>query len=159
MSDSGTPRSGARMRSVSESETDRISSAVLVLDSNKSPILNPQLDIELTRSSLNISPPGSGLIETPLGVGLGTHFQVRNSPLLLERKSKAERDFNNLRKEIEQWIILMKASPPPDLLVVLEGYERFKRRISALYFSALWFASTNANFKKESRKAQSSCIK
>ena len=84
MSDSGTPRSGARMRSVSESETDRISSAVLVLDSNKSPILNRQLDIELTRSSPNISHPGSGLLETPLGIGLGTRLQVRNNLLLLE---------------------------------------------------------------------------
>ena len=97
------------------------------MESNKSPILNRQLDIEFTRSSPNISPPGSGLLETPLGVGLVTRFQVRNNPLLLERKSKAERDCNNLKKDIEQWILLMKASPPPDLLVVIEGYERFKR--------------------------------
>ena len=31
-------------------------------------------------------PPGSGLLETPLGVGLDTRFQVRNNPLHLERK-------------------------------------------------------------------------
>ena len=50
------------------------------------PTIVQQLDLELTRSSSNISPPGSGLLETPLGVGLDTRFQVRNNPLHLERK-------------------------------------------------------------------------
>ena len=109
---------GERTRSVSESETNRISPAVLTFESN------------------NI-PPGSGLLKTPLGVGLGTHFQVQNDPLQLERKSRVERDCNNLKKDIEQWIILMKASPSPDFLVVLDGYEQFKRRIQRVSEEAI----------------------
>ena len=72
MSNSGIPRSGVRTQSISESETDRISSAVLVLDSNKSlenqnktPTLDRQLEIELTRSSPNISPPGVVYLRHP----------------------------------------------------------------------------------------------
>ena len=68
---------------------------------------------------------------------MGTHFQVRNNPLQLERKSRVERDCNNLKKDIEQWIILMKATPSPDLLVVLDGYERFKWRIQRVSEEAI----------------------
>ena len=82
---SRTPRAGAGTPSISDSETDRISSAVLLLDPNKSsekqsrsPILSQSMNLELSRSNPNISPPGSGLIETPLGVGLGTAI-IRDS--------------------------------------------------------------------------------
>ena len=80
----GDPTAGSRTRSLSESEADRISSAVLLLDpcinseiQNQSLVLGRSLNLELSRSNPNISPPGSGLIDTPIGVGLGTCLQTR----------------------------------------------------------------------------------
>ena len=35
----------------------------------------------------------------------------------------------DLFKDLDLWITAMKSSPPPELLVMVEGYEKFKRRI------------------------------
>ena len=86
-------------------------------------------NLELTRSNPSISPLGSGMIETPLGVGLGTRFQARNNPRVLEQQIRAEKMCKDLFKDLDIWIAAMKSSPPPELLVIVEGYERFKRRI------------------------------
>lgn len=117
---SRTPTGGERTRSVSESDTDRISSAVLLLDPDndpekrdQSPILSQNANFDLSRSNPNISPPGSGMIETPLGVGLGTRFQTRSNPRALELQAKAERACKDLRKDVELWMTSMKANPPP----------------------------------------------
>jgi len=106
------------------------------------------MNLELSRSNPNISPPGSGLIETPLGVGLGTRFQTRNNPRLIEQQERAEKACKDLKKDIEIWITAMKASPPPELLTVVEGYERFKRRIQRASEEAiLRRLSTQYNFQ------------
>ena len=133
---SRTPNADRRKRSVSESDSDRISSAVRLLDQDTNPqiiSLSPPLrdidNLELTRSNPNISPLGSGMIETPLGVGLGTRFQARNNPRALEQQSRAEKMCKDLFRDLDIWIPSMKSSPPPELLVIVEGYERFKRRI------------------------------
>ena len=132
----GDPTSGSRTRSISESEADRISSAVLLLDpclsseiQNQSPILGRSLTLELSRSNPNISPPGSGLIDTPIGVGLGTRLQTRNNPRLLLQQEKAEKICKDLIKDVEIWIVAMKSPPPPELLTIVDGYECFKRHI------------------------------
>ena len=104
---SRTPTAGARTQSISNSETDRISSVVLLLDSNKSSEKQSQSPIL-----------SSGLIETPLGVGLGTRFQTRNNPRFLELQDKAERVCRDLKKDIEIWMATMKASPSPELLTI-----------------------------------------
>ena len=131
-----TPVAGSRTRSISDSESDRISSAVRLLDPNKdidrtvhSPTLRGSVNLDLSKSNPNISPPGSGMIETPLGVGLGTRFQTRNNPRIIEQQERAEKVCKDLMKDIDVWMIAMKSSPPPELLVLVEGYERFKRRI------------------------------
>ena len=93
-----TPVAGSRTRSISDSESDRISSAVRLLDPNKdidrivhSPTLRGSVNLDLSKSNPNISPPGSGMIETPLGVGLGTRFQTRNNPRIIEQQERAEK--------------------------------------------------------------------
>ena len=136
MSVSRTPTNGSRKRSISDSESDRISSAVRLLnqgkhsgDPNHSPPISSNADLDITRSNPNISPLGSGLIETPLGVGLGTRFQTRNNPRLLQQQERAEKMCKDLISDLNVWISAMKVTPPPELLVVVDGYERFKRRI------------------------------
>ena len=131
-----TPVNGSRKRSMSDSESDRISSAVRLLnqgnhsnDPIQSPPISSNVDLDVTRSNPNISPLGSGLIETPLGVGLGTRFQTRNNPRLLQQQERAEKMCKDLITDLNVWISAMKAHPPPELLVVVDGYERFKRRI------------------------------
>ena len=52
------------------------------------------------------------MIETPLGVGLGTRFQARNNPRLLEQQSRAEKMCKDLFKDLDLWITAMKSSPP-----------------------------------------------
>ena len=76
---------------------------VLLLDSNESlekqgrtPTLNHGVDLKLTGSGPNMFPPGSELIETPIGVGLGTCLQVRNNLHLIEQKNRAERNRTKL---------------------------------------------------------------
>ena len=115
-----TPTAGSRTRSISDSESDQISSAVRLLDPNKdldkhvqSPVLRGNANLDLSRSNPNISPPGSGMIETPLGVGLGTRFQTRNNPRILEQQERAEKMCKELMKDINVWMIAMKTSPPP----------------------------------------------
>ena len=115
----GDPTPGSRTRSISESEADRISSAVLFLDpclsseiQNLSPTLGRNLNLELSRSNPNISPPGSGLIDTPIGAGLGTRLQTRNNPRLLLQQEKAEKTCRELIKDVEIWIIAMRSPPP-----------------------------------------------
>ena len=114
-----TPTVGLRTRSISESEADRISSAVLLLDpqtsseiQNQSPIFSQNFNLELSRSNPNISPPGSGLIETPMGAGLGTRLQTRNNPRLIVQQEKAEKVCRELIKDVEIWMINIRASPP-----------------------------------------------
>ena len=128
---SGQSKGGSRKRSVSESETDRISTAVSSLKNKSQP--NPILATELSnnhyRSNPNISPPGSGYIETPLGLGRSTRFQSRLNFNAAERKERAEKECRNVKIDADQWIVLMNTSPPPDLNVFMDGYERFKRRI------------------------------
>ena len=130
----GTPRGGAQTRFVSEPETIWISSAVLLLDSNKSlekqsrtPTLNHNMDLELTRSSPNIfPPPGSEPIETPLGVGLGTRLQVHNNLHLIEQKNRVERNqskpagwASDISKMYNQLRLNKSASPDSIVLLLL----------------------------------------
>ena len=68
-------------------------------------------------------------METPMGTSPGTRALTRNNTKLLERQHKVEMECNNLKRDIEIWIKLMSASPAPELSVVLDGYERFKRGI------------------------------
>ena len=96
---------------MSDSESDRISSAFRVMGPNKdsdnliqSPPLRNNVNLEFMRSNPNISPLGSGLIKTPLGVGLGTRFQARNNPRLLEQQEKAEKMCRKLMKDLDIWI-------------------------------------------------------
>ena len=114
-----TPATGGRKRSMSDSEKDRISSAVRLLDPGRhsddlvqSPPISSNIDLDITRSNPNISPLGSGLIETPLGVGLGTRLQTRNNPRLLQQQEKAEKMCRDLIKDLDIWMIAMKATPP-----------------------------------------------
>ena len=115
-----TPVSGARKRSMSDSESDRISSAVRLLNQGKhcddpiqSPPISSNVDLDITRSNPNISPLGSGLIETPLGVGLGTRFQTCNNPRLLQQQERAEKMCKDLITDLNVWMTAMKAPPPP----------------------------------------------
>ena len=102
------------------------------------PRISSNADLDITRSNPNISPLGSGLIETPLGVGLGTRFQTRNNPHLLQQQEKAEKMCKDLITDLDIWVSAMKAPPPPELLVVVDGYERFKRRIQRASEEAIW---------------------
>ena len=130
---SGQSKGGTRKRSVSESDTDRISSAVSSLKNKSQPQPNPTLVTDLSfdqyRSNPNISPPGSGYIETPLGLGRSTRLQSRLSFNAVERRERAEKECRNVKIDADQWIILMNTSPPPELNIFMDGYERFKRRI------------------------------
>ena len=119
---------GARKSSSSESDADRISTAVLSRNNQNVEFAIPEgLDVSI--SNPNISDQGSGLIDTPTGVGLGTRLRIRQNPEQNERKSRAENSCNNLITDIKNWMELMSASPLPDLLEVNEGYQRFKHRI------------------------------
>ena len=118
-----TPVNGSRKRSMSDSESDRISSAVRLLTQGKhsddpiqSPPISGNVDLDITRSNPNISPLGSGLIETPLGVGLGTRFQTRNNPRLLQQQERAEKMCRDLITDLKVWISAMKVTPPPRII-------------------------------------------
>ena len=94
-----TPTAEAQRRSMSDSESDRISSAVRLMGPNKdsdnliqSPPLRNNVNLEFTRSNPNIF---------PLGVGLGTGFQARNNPRLLEQQEKAEKMCRKLMKDLD----------------------------------------------------------
>ena len=104
---------------MSDSESDRILSTVRLLKQGKpsndpiqSPPISSNADLDITRSNPNISPLGSGLIETPLGVGLGTRFQTRNNPHLLQQQEKAEKMCKDLITDLDIWVSAMKAPPP-----------------------------------------------
>ena len=112
MSDNENTTPEPRKRSFSDSNSDRISSAVRSLISRSNVPSLAEAGPGLTRSNPNISPLGAGLIETPLGIGISTRLQVRNNPTLIEKRNQAERDCKNLKTDIIQWITLMKASPP-----------------------------------------------
>ena len=132
MEDSDPPpplsQQGNRKRSSSESDADRISTAVLNSNNQNVEFAIPEgLDVSI--SNPNISDQGSGLIDTPMGIGLGTRLRVRQNPEQNERKNRAEKSCYNLITDIKSWVELMSASPLPDLLEVNEGYQRFKRRI------------------------------
>jgi len=114
-----TPTAGAQRQSMSDSESDRISSAVRLMGPNKdsdnliqSPPLRNNVNLEFTRSNPNIF---------PLGVGLGTCFQARNNPRLLEQQEKAEKMCRKLMKDLDIWIwkrrrmcfIMITPLPPP----------------------------------------------
>ena len=113
-----TPTAGAQRQSMSDSESDRISSAVRLMGLNKdsdnliqSPPLRNNVNLEFTRSNPNIF---------PLGVGLGTCFQARNNPRLLEQQEKAEKICRKLMKDLDIWIwrrrrtcFTMITPPPP----------------------------------------------
>ena len=135
------PRIGSRTRSVSESDSNDILSAVQNLEAKSAETPDPKSGTgqNSSTSNWNLSPSGSdnGYMETPMGTGPGTRALVRNNTKILERQHKVEMECNNLKRDIEIWIELMSASPAPELSVVLDGYERFKRRIQRTSLEAI----------------------
>ena len=154
--------SGTRKRSVSESDVDRISDAVSNLSTNRSDALGVNIPegLDVSRSSPNIHDQGSGLIDTPLGLGRGTRLQVRNNVDLGERKVRAEKACQLLIADINLWVDLMSASPPPELSVVNDGYQRFKRRIQRTSQEAiLRRVSTNLTYELSGLQVKLKMIK
>ena len=97
---SGQSKGGTGKRSVSESDHDRISSAVSSLKTKSQP--NSNLSFDQYRSNPNVSPPGSGYIETPLGLGRSTRLQSRLSFIASERRERAEKECRNVKIDADQ---------------------------------------------------------
>ena len=132
-------REGNRKRSLSESDSDKISGLSLGPNSptNCNPDLNIEPDCNIYRSNPNLYSPEDLYIETPVGGGKGTRLQLKRSGGLNLKHDKALKDCNNLIKEIEKWIHENSDVESLSLDSVYEIVMKFKKQIARVSQEAL----------------------
>ena len=132
---------GARRRSGSLSDTDRMCSSTLrpKPGSNRPPSLITDTELVSSISNPDLSLTSNGYIETPaIGCGISTRLQVRGGNGNAESRSqRATKSCTNLITDSEQWLHLIKVYPPPATEEILDGYESFKRRVQRTYQEAM----------------------
>ena len=130
---------GFRKRSLSESDTERISDTPLTsgIDVSSRQILITDLELNHHASNPDISSPGSGLIDTPIGLGRGTRLRSGRNLPAFGPQEKLINDCAKIKKEVESWLLTVKAIPPPPIDHIYESYERYKRRVSRINQEAL----------------------
>ena len=131
---------GARRRSGSLSDTDSLCSSTLrpKPGSNRLPSLITDTELVSSISNPDLSCTSNGYIETPIGRGISTRLQVRGGNGNAELKSQhATKSCTNLINDLEQWLLMIKVSPPPSPEEILDGYESFKRRVQRTYQEAM----------------------
>ena len=131
---------GARRRSGSLSDTDSLCSSTLrpKPGSNRLPSLITDTELVSSISNPDLSCTSNGYIETPIGRGISTRLQVRGGNGNAELRSQcAAKSCTNLITDIEQWLLLIKDSPPPSTEEILDSYESFKRRVQRTYQEAM----------------------
>ena len=127
---------GARRRSGSLSDPDSLCSSTLKPNSgsNRPPSLITDTELVSSISNPDLSRTSNGYIETPIGRGISTRLQVRGGNGNAElRSQRAAKSCTNLITDIEQWLLLIKDSPPPSTEEILDSYESFKRRVQRTY--------------------------
>ena len=135
----GKSREGNRIRSLSESDSEQISNASFTpeLSSDQDPGLISSIDIYAHNSNPNLTTNPGVLLETPVGVGMGTRFQLRQVGGKTAKQEKALKDCEVLIKEADKWLEDMYAESRLDFDRIYEGAERFKRRIARTSQEAL----------------------
>ena len=131
---------GARRRSGSLSDPDSLCSSTLKPNSgsNRPPSLITDTELVSSISNPDLSRTSNGYIETPIGRGISTRLQVRGGNGNAElRSQRAAKSCTNLITDIEQWLLLIKDSPPPSTEEILDSYESFKRRVQRTYQEAM----------------------
>ena len=134
------PGEGFRRRSLSESDTERISDLPLtprISDPGRSSFAT---EIPLTHhhSVPNIRSPENGsFLESPAFRGIGTRLQARVNPNDNDRQIKVINDAARIKKEVESWIVSTKSDPPPSLDSIFENYQLYKRRVQRVNEEAL----------------------
>ena len=109
---------GARRRSGSLSDPDSPCNSTVRPNSgsNRSPSLITDTELVSSLSNPDLSRTSNGYIETPIGRGISTRLQVRGGNGNAELKSQhATKSCTNLINDLEQWLLMIKVSPPPHL--------------------------------------------
>ena len=133
------PIEGSRKRSLSESDTERISATPSTPGINVSnrQFLITDLELDHHASNPDISSPGTGLIDTPLGFGRGTRLRSGRKLPSADDQDKLINECSKIKKDIEAWLLTIKSSPPPTVDNIYESYERYKRRVGRINQEAL----------------------
>ena len=132
-------REGHRKRSLSESDSDKISELSLAPKSPINQTLNTNSDhvFDSYHSNPNLNSPEDIYIETPLGMGRCTRLQSRCGWEFNSKHDKALKDCLNLIKEIESWLIDSYENNSLEVDIVNEVCEKYKRRIARVSQEAL----------------------
>jgi len=130
---------GFRKRSLSESDTERVSDTPLTpgVDVSNRQCLITDLELNRHASNPDISSPGSGLVDTPIGLGRGTLLRSGRNLPAFGLQEKVINDCSKIKKEVESWLLTIKANPPPPIDHIYESYERYKRRVTRINQEAL----------------------
>ena len=119
------PGEGFRRRSLSESDTERISDLPLTPGISDSRRPRGVLDLPLIHhnSVPNVNSPGNGsFIESPAFRGIGTrlNLQSRINPNINDKQTRVLNESTRIIKEVESWILSTKSTPPPLLNLYLK---------------------------------------
>mgnify|MGYP000903169500 CR=1 FL=1 len=110
---------GFRKRSFSETDTDRITETPLAsgFDGSNRRILITDLELHHHASSPDISSPGSGLVDTPLGLGRGTRLRSGRNLPSFGIEDKLANECAKIKKDVDSWMLTLKANPLPPLSI------------------------------------------
>ena len=82
--------------------------------SNRPPSLITDTELMSSIANPDLSLSSNGYIEMPIGRGISTRLQVRGGNGNVEsRFQRATKSCTNLITDLEQWLHLIKVSPPP----------------------------------------------
>ena len=132
-------REGARKRSCSESDSDKISglSFAPASPTNRNPDLDIHPDRINYRSNPNLHSPEDLYIETPVGGGRGTRLQFKRLGGFNIKHDRALKECNTLINDIEKWISDITENDSLCLDTIYEGFLKFKKRIARVSQEAL----------------------
>ena len=136
---SGKSREGNRTRSLSESDSERISDASFTPEPppDHNPGLISNIDSYVRNSNPNLTTNPGVLLETPVGVGMGTRLQLRKVGGITAKQEKALKECESLIKEIDKWLLEVNAEPVINIDKIYEGAESFKKKVSRVSQEAL----------------------
>ena len=129
-------RRGSSRRSISESGRH---SSMEGNDDNPpdSPGLKSEFNLDRSISNPDLNYLRENIVESPMGLGLGTRLQARQSESKAEKLARTLQRIEYLKMDVEGWAGLCVDSPPDNLTIILKNYDQLQARRKVVAREAL----------------------